>query len=450
MWVPHSRQPLNYMKTLISQLTLAVSLSLLVCFSLVTVGSAQSFDRIEKGRMKDMLKIVHSEVKDKYYDPTYHGIDIEARFKLAGEKLDQATSTPQALAIIAQVLIDFNDSHLFFIPPSTNLAVEYGWRMQAIGDKVYVTEVKPGSDAEAKGLKPGDQILSIGGFRPSKKELWKVRYYYNGLSKRSSLKLDVLGPKDEATRSLEINSEMKKLPQKIVFTSYFRLFDDLYEEENDKHRFQTAAGVTVWKMPSFGYDPADVPNLVGRFRDSNALILDLRGNGGGYVKTMEEMVGYLFDKDINISEAKGRKKSEPSSSKTKGAGSYKGKLIVLIDSESGSASEVFARVVQLEGRGKIIGDTSAGAVMQSIRSEQEMGTDSIVPFSISITNADVIMKDGKSLEHVGVIPDETVLPTADDLAADRDPALARAFEILGVKVSPEDAGKLFKYYWKKN
>ena len=415
-----------------------------------TAAFSQTFDKIERGRMKDMLKIVKAEVRDKYYDANYHGIDLESRFKQAEEKLDQATSTPQSLSIIAQVLIDFNDSHLFFIPPSTNLAVEYGWRMQAIGDKVYVTQLKPGSDAEAKGMKIGDQILSIGGFRPSKKELWKIRYYYNGLSKRSSLKVDVLGPKDEALRSLEINSELKKLPQKVVFTSYFRLFDDFYEEENDRHRFQTAAGVTAWRMPSFEYDPASMPNLVGRFKDSRGLILDLRGNGGGYVKTMEQLVSYLFDKDVRISEAKGRKKTEPSSSKTKGPASFKGKLVVLVDSESGSASEVFARVVQLEGRGVVIGDTTAGAVMQSIQSAQQMGTDSIVPFGISITNADVIMSDGKSLEHVGVVPDETVIPTANDLAAGRDPALARAFEILGVKATPEEVGKLFKYYWKKH
>ncbi|MEO6334972.1 MAG: S41 family peptidase [Pyrinomonadaceae bacterium] len=427
-----------------------VLLAFMIGVFLAPAAFSQTFDRIERGRMKGMLKIVKAEVREKYYDPSYHGVDLENRFKQADEKLDLVTSTPQALAVIAQVLIDFNDSHLFFIPPSTNLAVEYGWRMAAIGDKVYVTQLKPGSDAEAKGLKVGDQILSISGFRPSKKELWKVRYYYNGLSKRSSLKLEVLGPQAEAPRTLEINSELKKLPQSVTFGTYFRLFDDFYEEENDKHRFQTASGVTVWRMPSFGYDPTSVGNLVGRFKDSRALILDLRGNGGGYVKTMEELVGYLFDKDIRISEAKSRKKTEISASKTKGSGSFKGKLIVLVDSDSGSASEVFARVVQLEGRGRIIGDTTAGAVMQSVQYEHAIGTDSIVPFSVSITNADVIMTDGKSLEHVGVVPDETVVPSATDLATGRDPALARAFDILGVKVTPEEAGKLFKYYWKKN
>jgi len=40
------------------------------------------------------------------------------------------------------------------------------------------------------------------------------------------------------------------------------------------------------------------------------------------------------------------------------------------------------------------------------------------------------------------------LPTAADMAARRDPALARAVELLGGKISPEDAGKMSKYYWK--
>jgi carboxyl-terminal processing protease len=320
--------------------------------------------------------------------------------------------------------------------------------MQAIGDKVYVTQVKPGSDAEAKGLKIGDQILSIGGFRPSKKELWKVRYYYNALSKRSSSKLSVLSPGQEQPRDLEINSDVKHLPQKITFTSYFRMFDDFYDERNDEHRFASSGSMTIWKMPSFVVDPDLIDGMLAKAK-SGGLILDLRGNGGGYVKAMEKLVGNFFDKDIKIAEMKGRKKMEPSVAKPHVGNVYKGKLVVLIDSESGSAAEIFARVVQLEGRGKVLGDVSAGAVMQSIQSEQEMGADSVVPFSISITNADVIMNDGKSLEHVGVIPDEQIIPSGTDLAAGRDPVLARAAELLGVKLSPEEAGTLFKYYWKK-
>ena len=435
-----------------SQIRLAnrfVSAALMVAAMFVSTAFSQGFDSIEKGRMKGILKIVKNEIKKNYYDPNFHGIDIEARFKTAEEKLSAATSTTQSLGIIAQAVIDFNDSHLFLIPPSTGWKVDYGWRSTFFGDKCIITDVKPGSDADAKGIKRGDELIAIGGFRVNRKEMWKVNYFYNTISKRKGMSLTVLSPGAAEPRTLEIASELKQGPRVITFSTYFRFDDDFYNEENDKHRFMKIGGINIWRMPGWDFDPNMVDSLMGRVNDGTSIIMDLRGNGGGYVKTLEALAGHFVPKDVQIAELKGRKKMEPQKAKSKGESRYKGKLVVLIDSESGSASEIFARLVQLEKLGVVMGDVSAGAVMQSQTFDQEMGADNIVPFAISVTNADVIMSDGKSLEHVGVTPDELIIPTATDLAAGRDVVMARAIESLGGKVDPIEAGKWFPYYWKK-
>src|SRR6185369_8565262 len=152
---------------------------------------------------------------------------------------------------------------------------------------------------------------------------------------------------------------------------------------------------------------------------------------------------------LKVSDLKYRREVKTETADTKGNRGFKGKLIVLIDARSASASEIFARVIQLEKRGVVIGDRSMGAVMQSRPYQYEVGLETVSYYGASITNADVIMKDGKSLEHVGVTPDELMLPTAADLAANRDPVLARAAELLGLKLDPEAAVKLFPIEWKK-
>jgi C-terminal processing protease CtpA/Prc len=106
--------------------------------------------------------------------------------------------------------------------------------------------------------------------------------------------------------------------------------------------------------------------------------------------------------------------------------------------------------MQLQQRGVVIGEVSAGAVMQSRYVPMELGADSTVPYGISVTNADVLMSDGVSIEHVGVTPHLQMFPTAEDLAGRRDPILAAAFKLFGQEISPDDAGKIFPAEWEEN
>jgi len=222
------------------------------------------------------------------------------------------------------------------------------------------------------------------------------------------------------------------------------------EARLNRDRFYEKDNVIIWKMPGFDiYDEDELDNIMVRVKKHQALVLDLRGNGGGLVIMLKRLLGYLFEQDIKVSEIKYRKEVKPEMAKSKGSGGFKGKLIVLIDSQSASASEIFSRVIQLEKRGIVVGDRSAGAVMQSIRYGHEVGLETVTVYAASITNADVIMKDGKSLEHVGVTPDELLLPASADLAANRDPVLSHAAELVGLKLDPDAAGKLFPIEWRK-
>lgn len=428
----------------------ATGIFLLIPASLV-VQAQQPVSGLDRERGRLMLKMVKDDIKKNYYDPTFRGMDLEARFKTSEQKINEATSLAQVLGIIAQTLIELEDSHTFFIPPSRSYSVEYGWKMQMIGDKAYVVAVKPGSDAEAKGLKEGDEVFSIDGFGPRRENIWKINYSYHSLRPRSGVALAITKP-DGRELQLDVMAKVKQGKRVLDLTDN-DLFNLIRKEETEsrlqRHRYVTSdPRLAIWKMPAFDLEPHKVDDLMGKFKKSKGLVLDLRGNSGGYELTLLRLIGNFFDREIKVGDLKRRKESKPIVARSRGEDVFPGKLVVLIDSESGSAAELFARVVQLEKRGTVIGDRSAGAVMRSKTQSHQIGIDVVAFFGVSVTDADIAMTDGKSLERIGVTPDETKIPTPGDLAAKRDPVLAYAVSLLGGKMTPEAAGALFPLEWK--
>jgi carboxyl-terminal processing protease len=432
-----------------------VSLWLLGALALwLTTTQAQPDLNFQRERGRAMLKVIKDELKKEYYDPDFHGMDVEARFKTADEKIKEAESVGHVFGIIGQALLDLNDSHTFFLPPSRANRTEYGWQMQAVGDKVFVSAVKPGSDAEKKGVKVGDQVLSLHGFQPSREALWKLTYMFYALRPQPGLRVVLQSP-DGQQRQSDVMANVKQGKVLLDISGGGGDFWDLWRELEEEDRLNRQRYVEVddnlfiWKMPSFEATEQGVEDVMRKARKHESLILDLRGNPGGYVKTLEWFTGYFFDKELKIADLKGRKEMRPQTSQPHRDRNFKGKLIVLVDSRSASAAEIFARVVQLEKRGVVIGDRTAGAVMQSRAFGRLLGEGSGVIYGASITNADVIMSDGKSLERVGVTPDELLLPTAADLAAKRDPVLARAAAMAGFELPPDKAGAMFPVEWRK-
>lgn len=426
------------------------ALVMLLCLGVGSAASAQQgLGPFDRDNARAMLREMKEDIKSNYFDPTFRGMNLEEHFKEADEKLKKAATRDQLMLIIAQTMLDFNDSHTFFLPPTRAADFEYGWQMQMVGNACYIIAVKPKTDAEAKGLKPGDLVLAVDGFRPTRDNLWKMYYRYYALMPANSIQLVVQSPGEAKPRQLDVASKIVKRTAALQWDEYFfRLLRQDYFDQKVKY-YEISDVALIWKMKSFSGENSYIDGMMSKAGKFKTLILDLRGNGGGSVDLLSRLIGHLFDHDVTIATQKMRKESKPLIAKTRGGDVFKGKLIVIVDSESASASEILARVVQLGKRGTVIGDRTEGAVMESEHHRHETGVADVIAYGSSVTVADLLMTDGKSLENIGVTPNEMLLPLGADLAAQRDPALARACEIAGAQIDAEKAGTFFPYEWRR-
>lgn len=419
--------------------------------TLLTAPSWTQMTSFDRSRAEEILQTVASDVQQHYYDPTFHGVDFKAKVAEEKQKIDQSESFNMAMSHIAAALDSLHDSHTFFLPPQHAYRHSYGMLYQMIGDRCFITQVRPESDADHKGVKPGDEIITVNGYSVTRDTLWKMQYMFSVLRPQGGLHLTLQDPAG-VQRQVDVMARFQETKRVTDLTGkYGDIWDLMRERESEKHRMRARSveyggQLLLLRLPEFFFSLDDIEGMLGKARKYPNLILDLRGNPGGAIETLKLLVGGMFDKEVKIADRIGRKETKPEIAKPL-HNPYLGKLVVLVDARSGSCAELFARIVQLEKRGTVLGDQTAGAVMEAKHYREETGTGTMIFYGASITEWDLRMSDGKSLEHVGVTPDQFLLPNAKALATGVDPVLALAAEKLGVKITPGEAGKAFPYEW---
>jgi C-terminal processing protease CtpA/Prc len=425
-------------------LTLAVLLLLLLSYGGISQVVETERPRSDSGNVNrirergvQMLDEIKQVIKRNYFDKSFRGIDIDKEFKAAADKVKTHTTHAQVFKTIANLLLAFNDSHTKFYPPPRSYKLEYGFTMQVIGEDVFVTDVKRGSDAEAKGLRVGDVILRLGVHDLNRQSLKLITYYIYYLEPQDRLRILVRGS-DNTEREMTVMSVLTMPTDKSK-----REDEERRREASKRPRYRCQpvnAELIACRLETFIIERTEIDKMLSEIKPYKKLILDLRGNRGGYVTIEEYLTGHFFERPVKVADVVSRTGTEARMAKPRKDRNFKGDLIVLIDSRSASASEMFARVMQLEKRGTVVGDTSSGAVMTSQMLPLEIGS-AFIFYTLNVTVADVIMSDGSRLEHKGVIPDHPVGPSRQALIARTDPVLAYASGLLGHKISSTDASR---------
>ncbi len=313
------------------------------------------------------------------------------------------------------------EGHTFFMDPQQyqeHLAwsrgdVQYGGigaRMK--GPELVVTEVFEGSPAEQAGLRAGDVVLLVDGRQVS------------GLGVDEAVSL-IRGP---AGSRVELTVQRRGEPAPLTLS--IQRAEIAYDFITHRLLDDGAAYVQLRGFP----DPSVADELersIATLVDQGAegLILDLRGNPGGRIDVGSRLLSHFLPPGARLFEQVERSGRHAMPSR-RNAVPYGLPLVVLVDSGTASMGEIFAAAVQDYGTGMVVGTTTSGSVAAAQVFPLDDGS------ALQVTVMEILSAKGRTLNGVGVTPDEVVDVDPADLVAGDDPVLDRAQAVLEAAMRP--------------
>ncbi len=305
---------------------------------------------------------------------------------------------------------------VFFNPDDTkmfedNITGSFSGIGMEVGIKDRVlTVIAPLKDTPAfkVGIKSGDKILKIDKTITSDLSIEKAIKLIRG-EKGTTVTLTIFRDGDKDTKEIKVVRDIIKVPTLDTELRKDRIF--------------------VIKLYSFSANSANLfREAMKKFSKSgtNKLLLDLRGNPGGYLDAAVDISSwFLLEGKVVVTEDYGDStKQKIFRSKGYNTLADKLKFVILIDGGSASASEIVAGAMQDHGRAKLVGNKSYGK--GSIQEIVNISPDTL----LKITVAKWLTPKGTSISEKGLIPDYKVEITKKDFDAKKDPQLDKAVNLL--------------------
>ena len=269
---------------------------------------------------------------------------------------------------------------------------------------VTITEVYDDSPAQKAGLVADDILYKVDDTEVTGMDLTKVVSYVKG-DQGTEVKLTVLRGDDN--EQLELTATRDKIEAHTV--SYKMLDDQI-------------GYIKVTEFDSVTTDQYKEAMDDLENQGMERLIVDLRNNPGGNVSTVCEMLDMMLPEGLIVyTEDKDGNKQEVTSDEEN---QFTKPLVVLMNGNSASASEIYAGAIQDYGIGKIVGTQSYGkGVVQQIF---DLGDGT----SLKLTIADYYTPNGRNINGEGITPDEEVEYVADENNKDADNQLDKAIEVV--------------------
>ena len=400
-------------------------------------------------------------IHETYYDADFNGVDWVALGDELRPRAAAAETLPELRAVIREMLASLDQSHFELLPeeslppegedaPLDDVEGGLGLDFRFRDGRLIVSDVVPDSPSDAAGVRPGWSVVAIGDFEvaaaleryAAADEELDPRAVAYGMRQRALRR--VYGPVGSEAALVVLDGsgtehalELERAQRDAVGHRFGRSLPPMHLRFESELIDAPGSRVgrihfTNWFLPMV--QPLD--RAVDDLRDSDGMIIDLRGNSGGvgamvmgvagHFVTERQELGVMHTRQSPMTIFANPRFVDPQGEPTE---PFAGPVAILVDETTASASEIFAGGMQSIGRARVFGETSAGAVLPS--------RTTFLPNGDAILHAmgDFVTSDGILLEGRGVIPDEPVTLERADLLEGRDPQLEAAIAWIAVQTT---------------